>query len=116
MSFSSGSGPVTNVTPSQATVVIPTVTSMMYANSLGLSLFHFKVTCRNRDTTAATAMADTSDHALILHQNHLSIRTVPVPAPVTSSSFHAWAIEVRFLVTTIEININSTVTTWETIT
>src|SRR5215469_12196101 len=116
MSFSSGSGLVKYVTAIQVTVVMPTVTSMIYANSLGVSLFHLNTIWRDNETTAAAAMAETSDQALILHQNHLSIRTVPVPAPVTSSSFQACAIELRFLVTTIDTIINSTVTTCEAIT
>ena len=38
---------------------------------------------------AAAIMADTSDQALMRHQNQRSRSTVPVPAPVTMSSFQA---------------------------
>jgi hypothetical protein len=45
------------------------------------------------------AIADTSDHALIRHQNQRRSSTVPVPAPVTISSFHACSIDARCSVT-----------------
>ena len=38
-------------------------------------------------------MAETSLQALMRHQNQRRISTVPVPAPVTISNFHAPAME-----------------------
>ena len=47
------------------------------------------------DTTKAASMADTSLHALMRHQYQRRRSTPPVPAPVTSNSFQAAAIESR---------------------
>ncbi len=61
--MSGDSGAVSIVTVSHATVVNPTVTSMMYANWRGWSLSHPSAICRYSDTPAAAAIADTSDQA-----------------------------------------------------
>src|SRR5215213_4387605 len=105
-----------NVTATHTIVVIPTVTNMRYAKSLGKSLFHFSTVCRKIETTAAVIIADTSDHALIRHQNQRSNSTVPVPAPVTINSFHAPLIESMKNVTITDAIISNTVTTCEAMT
>src|ERR1043165_4544294 len=110
------SGAVAKVVINQTTVVMPTVTNMRYANCLGLLLSHFRPSCRKIETAAAAIIAETSDHALMRHQNQRSNSTVPVPAPVTSKIFQASWIEVIKKVTTTDAIISNTVTTWETIT
>src|SRR5215212_3783923 len=105
-----------NVTATQTMVVTPTVTSIRYAKSLGESLFHFNTVCRRIETTAAVIIADTSDQAFIRHQNHRNNSTVPVPAPVTSSSFHAPPIESMKNVMITEAIISNTVTTCDAMT
>src|SRR3954447_10760724 len=85
-----------NVTKSHAIVVTTTVVNIKYANCCGSSLDHFgQPSCRKSDVPAATIIAATSDHALMRHQNQRSSRTLPVPAPVTMSSFHAYSIDPR---------------------
>src|SRR6185369_3273121 len=113
MSFSAGSGLVISVTTTQTSVVNPTVTSMIYAKSLGLSLSQCKPFCRKIETIAAVIIAETSDHALMRHQNQRNRSTVPVPAPVTSSSFHAPPIDSMKNVIITEAIISNTVTTCE---
>ncbi len=66
---------------------------MMYAKSTGLSLSRCKAVCSVTEVTNAAAMEETSLQALIRHQYQRSMRTRPVPAPVTISSFHAPAME-----------------------
>src|SRR5215510_4927864 len=105
-----------NVTATQTIVVIPTVTNMIYAKSTGWSPFHFRTVCRKIETTAAEIIADTSDHALMRHQNQRNKSTVPVPAPVTSNSFHAPPIDCILKVTISDAIINNTVTTCEAMT
>ena len=76
-------------------MVIATVKIMSHAKSSGLSLSKPKPTCSETDTTNAAIMAETSLQALMRHQYQRSSSTPPVPAPVTSSSFQAPAIESR---------------------
>ena len=62
----------------------------------------------------AVIIAEISLHALIRHQYQRSSSTSPVPAPVTSSIFHAPAMEVRKNVTTMETMVSRTVVHFET--
>src|SRR5215212_5187163 len=100
-----------NVTATHTIVVIPTVTNMRYAKSLGKSLFHLRTVCKKIETTAAVIIADTSDHALTRHQNQRNNSTVPVPAPVTRSNFHAPPIDSMKNVMITEAIMSNTVTT-----
>src|ERR1035437_6749319 len=77
VSVASDSGGVSHVTVNHTIVVMPTVAIMMYAKSRGRSLSPFRTSCRKSDTAAAAAIAETSDHALMRHQNQRSSSTVP---------------------------------------
>ena len=65
----------------------------IHANSRGSSLRSSSPSCRTSDTTNEAAMAKTSLQALMRHQNHRRMKTLPVPAPIAIRSFQAPAIE-----------------------
>ncbi len=59
-------------------------------------------------------MAETSLQALMRHQNHRRMKTLPVPAPTAMRNVHAPAIDSWYQVTTQEASITRTVATCET--
>jgi hypothetical protein len=65
-----GSGRVSPVVASQATVDAATVISTSHANSRGSVLRRPKPSCRTSETTNEAAIAETSLQALMRHQNH----------------------------------------------
>ena len=97
------------VAASHTTVVAATVTIMIQAKSTGLSLSRPATVCSSTDTTNAATIAATSLQALMRHQYHRNSSTLPVPAPVTRSSFQAPAIDPMYSVATAEITVSSTV-------
>ncbi len=87
------SGAVRKVAASQATVEHTTVMMTFQANSRGASSRRCQTKVRASETTKDAAMAATSLQALIRHQNHRRMKTLPVPAPSAIRSFHAPAME-----------------------
>ena len=76
----------------------------------------WKASCNVSETAKAEIMADTSLHALMRHQYQRRISTVPVPAPVTISSFHAPAIEPMKYVRIADTIVRKTVATCDMLT
>src|SRR5437660_10396300 len=105
MSVCWDSGCVRKVTDSQIAVVTATVMIMIQAKSIGLSLFSPAAVCSSSEVTKAPAIAEISLQALMRHQYQRSRYTLPVPAPVTISSFHAPAIESRLYVMMTETTV-----------
>jgi hypothetical protein len=66
---------------------------MIHASSTGRALSKPNAVCIASETTNAEIIAETSLHALMRHQYQRSNNTLPVPAPVSISNFHAPAID-----------------------
>ena len=94
---------------SHTAVVTATVMIIVHAKSTGMSVSRPPAVCSSTDTIKAAAIAATSLQALIRHQYQRNSSTLPVPAPVTSSSFQAPAIDPMKSVATAEITVRRTV-------